>query len=660
VTLSLPQSVLLSGAERVPVTDTILRAGPLRLIFREGAFRYIKLHESEIIRAVYVAVRDENWRTIPGVISNLDIRSAPDSFKITYDSAHLERDIDFHWKAMVTGDTVGTIVWRMEGSAFTSFQKNRIGICVLHPLAESIGKSCQINHTDGTIEHSCFPVVVAPHQPFMDVAAMSFRVNSDLDAELSFAGDVFETEDQRNWSDASFKTYSTPLSIPYPARIKKGTTVSQTFTLNLRGTLPTIAIEPPLDAEVTIALHPESRTRLPKIGFKFAGSHYRLSEAGAQRFKLLCADHLGTDLRPGDSASEGEFWNAAEEARRLKLPLEVALAADGESAALNRVLKDIVDRKVEICSWLADVGMQLPSRTAELRELEAIARVVLGSAGNFAELNRNRPSMPPAADVWFSLNPQVHATDDTTLVENLAAQPSVLTSIRSWNGNAPITVSPVSLKSRILGSDDRASLAGNNDLLPEDVDQRQTSLLGAGWTLGTLKHMAEGEVASVTFYETAGWRGIMQTAEGSPSPAHFLSIPDAVFPMYHVFSDVAAYKCGEVIRSETSDPLRIESLALIQSSGLRVMVANLSASEVKVNLKLAGVAEPAELLTIDEDNVECYMIHPESRMLASTQRLAADERCVRFGLGPYAIATIDVPPEKSELETESAAPGGRS
>ena len=30
---------------------------------------------------------------------------------------------------------------------------------------------------------------------------------------IRFEGDLFEMEDQRNWTDASYKTYSTPLRI---------------------------------------------------------------------------------------------------------------------------------------------------------------------------------------------------------------------------------------------------------------------------------------------------------------------------------------------------------------------------------------------------------------------------------------------------------------
>jgi len=659
VIAKLPQNVPYYGADRKRGSYIPIQAGPLNLIFREGVFRSIKLERREVIRAVYFAVRDENWHTIPGVVSNLDIRSTSDSFKITYDCAHQERGIDFRWTADVSGEADGSIVWKMEGRAFTSFLKNRIGICVLHPIDESIGEPCQITHTDGTLERSRFPAAIAPHQPFLDVAAMCFRVNSELDAELAFAGDVFETEDQRNWTDASFKTYSTPLSLPYPASIEEGTTVSQTVTLRLRGTLPAFTAHSLSDGEVTVTLRPETRTQLPRIGFKWAGSRHLLSETGVLRLKALSPSHLSVDLHIGDATSEEEFWKATEEAMRLSLPLEVALALDADSAQLRRVLNEIVNRKVDICSWLADVRLQLPTRHAELRELEAFAPVAFGAGANFAELNRNRPSAPPAAGVWFSLNPQVHATDDTTLIENLAAQSSALTSIRSWFGSVPITVSPVSLKPRIALPLRDEELSVQHGLLPEDVDGRQSSLLGAGWTLGSLKHLAEGGAATVTFYETAGWKGVMEAQAGSPLPSHFLSIPDAVFPMYHIFANAADFKGAEVIRTESSDPLRVEAITLIQSSGLRVMVANLSAGKVSVNIRLSGIAKQAELRKMDEDNVEFSMVHPEAYRQQSAQLLEASDGCLKFDLRPFAIATIDAPQGTGHSTTGSFSPGGR-
>ena len=54
-----------------------------------------------------------------------------------------------------------------------------------------------------------------------------------MDAVLTFEGDVFETEDQRNWTDASYKTYSRPLEQPFPYFVNKGDSIEQKVSLKL-------------------------------------------------------------------------------------------------------------------------------------------------------------------------------------------------------------------------------------------------------------------------------------------------------------------------------------------------------------------------------------------------------------------------------------------
>ena len=46
---------------------TELRAGPLRMLYDNGGLRYIKWGEREILRRIYIALRDRNWETIPAV-----------------------------------------------------------------------------------------------------------------------------------------------------------------------------------------------------------------------------------------------------------------------------------------------------------------------------------------------------------------------------------------------------------------------------------------------------------------------------------------------------------------------------------------------------------------------------------------------------------------
>jgi hypothetical protein len=57
----------------------------------------------------------------------------------------------------------------------------------------------------------------------------------NLQVQLAFYGDIFETEDQRNWSDSSYKTYSTPLHLPFPALVMEGETMQQQVVVTFTG-----------------------------------------------------------------------------------------------------------------------------------------------------------------------------------------------------------------------------------------------------------------------------------------------------------------------------------------------------------------------------------------------------------------------------------------
>ena len=84
----------------------------------------------------------------------------------------------------------------------------------------------------------------------------------------------------------------------------------------------------------------------------------------------------------------------------------------------------------------------------------------------------------------------------------------------------------------------------------------------AGWTLGSIKYLSESGAPSVTYYETTGWRGVMEIENGSPLPEKFRSLPGAVFPLYPILADVGEFAGGEVLISKSSDPLKVEGITL--------------------------------------------------------------------------------------------------
>ena len=212
-----------------------LRAGPLRLVFDRGELRWIRLGEREVLRGIYVAVREEGWATVPAELEDLEIEAEPESFRVRFRALHRRGGVRFDWVGLVEGGKDGSITFRMSGAAGATFRRNRIGLCVLHPAEECAGRACIVETTDGDRLEQAFPALVSPHQPFRNVRAILHEVTPGVEVEVRMEGETFETEDQRNWSDASFKTYGTPLHLPYPVEVAEGTRIEQSVSVSLFG-----------------------------------------------------------------------------------------------------------------------------------------------------------------------------------------------------------------------------------------------------------------------------------------------------------------------------------------------------------------------------------------------------------------------------------------
>ena len=475
---------------------TPLRAGPLELLFgEEGDLRRIRLGGLEVVRRIYFAVRDRNWNTIPARITGLRLADSGDSFDVRFRAVHESGEIGFEWQVHIRGAGDGVIRYEAGGRATTSFLRNRIGLCVHHPLRECAGLKVRIDGREAE-----FPRMVSPHQVFQDFRRMRYTLLPGLDVELDLEGEVFETEDHRNWGDAGYKTYGTPLRLPFPVEVRAGDAVRQAATLRLHGRIPH-----DLPGPAAPKLEPAGPWQaVPPVGFGYSPEG---DVAG------LRPAHLRVDLREGELPP------------RISVPLELAVhlapgkeqeqleALSGWQPSLARLLVFHQQEKVTSPRWLALARQTLPGAT-----------VVGGTNMWFAELNRERPPLP-APPVAFALSPQVHASDEFSMVENLEAFPWMLESASRFLGGAPVHVSPVTLKPRFnpVATDPSAPF--------DNTDPRQGSDFAAAWTLGALASLFSGKPASVTFYETAGPRGLEHGGQR--------------FPLYRLFAALAPYYGGE-------------------------------------------------------------------------------------------------------------------
>jgi hypothetical protein len=470
--------------------ERVLRAGPVSALFVDGDLRQIRIEGRLAVNRVYFALRDAKWTTVRNEITNLRIAERSGGFTIDYEAACRAGEIDFLWRAEIVGAADGSITWRAHGRALKTFQKNRVGWCVLHPVEGLAGTRCEVEHSDGSFEPGWFPRQIAPHQPFFDIRAIRHEVAPGVSAEVRFSGDTFEMEDQRNWTDATYKIYSTPLAQPFPAAMRAGERLHQIVTLRI-------------DRVVRVELTGEPLP-MPEVGFCF-------SEA--------LTPEVAKALRPAHVRVERA--EDLERAVALGVPLESRYPATG----VRRLL--VLD---EPAPDPAPSGYE----------------IAVGTRGNFAELNRSRPDTTHADGVCFPVNPQVHATDDRTIVENLAALGTVVECAQAIAPGKRVAVTPVYLDAK-----------------------RHRSWFGAAWAVATLKHFAEAGASSITYD----------------------------FP-YEIFGAIAG--ASSVVPCRSSDPLAVEALAVTQRGVLRVFLVNFSAEERRIDVRGQVVTLAAARLTAVE------------------------------------------------------------
>ncbi|MEZ4660224.1 MAG: hypothetical protein R2911_21920 [Caldilineaceae bacterium] len=645
----------------MPCPHKFRRAGPLTMIYENGDLRYIKLGAREIVRRLYVAIRNRNWDTAANLLSDVQMEIGADSFTIRYICTNKLGDIDFVWRGELHGAADGLITCRMDGEARTTFLRNRIGFCLLHPAAIA-GAAARIEHVDGTTEENAFPVHIAPQfvingeikpvAPFNEMAAVAHAVQPGVWAQVRFAGDIFEMEDQRNWTDASYKTYGTPLRLPFPAEVTAGTKIAQTVTIGLIDGPQAAGAQAAVDAAESIKFTiGQARTKLPRIGLGVASHGQLLSSQEITRLQALKLSHLRVDLRLGEADTAAALRRAMDEANELGVALEVALhLTDNGEAELQGLAELVKEMQPPVATWLV---FHVNEKVTTARWIQLVRQVLapvgadahIGGGTNiyFTELNSRRPDADAlaAADLMnWSVNPQVHAFDNASLVETVAAQAVTATSARQFCGDRQLSVSPITLAPRFNPNATGPAPEPAPGELPPPVDPRQMSLFGAGWTLGSLKCLAEtGALDSVTYFETTGWRGVMEIAAGSPLPDKFASIPGGVFPLYHLLADVGEFAGTEVVRSQSSQPLHVDGLVLTKEGRTRVLLANFTAQSRQVTV--SGLAGAVELRRLDAANAEAAMREPERFRAGVGERLAAAEGRLQFELPPFAVARLD-------------------
>jgi hypothetical protein len=548
-----------------------------------------------------------------------------DAFRLVFVVEHQEGDVHFVWHGVIDGSAEGMLTFTMEGEAKTTFHRNRIGFCLLYP-ANLAGMPCTLEHTDGGREEATFPYLIDPDQPvlpFANLRTISQTLSDGTEVSVRMEGDTFEMEDQRNWTDASFKTFCTPLALPYPVEVAVGTRVSQKITLKLdapNASADTLFVG--VEEGLLRLYQPADPVMLPDLGV-IAVSEW--SEAEQQRLAQMHLGHLRVDVRFDRGNWRDSLRSVSRLAWEINLWLEVALylpPEPGENEALLAALAEVVEEtQSPIRAWLVYYTKEVyqgqawfPVPVGRLREIAPNAKIGTGSDTDFIFFNRLQGKPVGADFVTVQVNPQTHAFDNASLVETLTVQGVLVESAREKSG-CPVGISPVTLKAR---SNSYATVPHPPPIPP---DPRQATLFSAVWTLGCLRSLTEAGVVRVTLYEMSGLAGVQNSL--------------GVYPLYFVLAWVGEKHGEPTYPLQTAHPLQVTGLRV----GNRVLLGNLSNETVSVVVPTAAPHPTVKFL--DQRTAIAACSTPEVFLRMPGQEITPTKGELHLNLLPYATVCVE-------------------
>jgi hypothetical protein len=611
------------GSPGLQPLSVCLRAGPLSCRYEAGDLRDVLVAGVPLVQRLYVGVRDHHWATIPAAITGTKIEVQSRSFRIAYTARHRQDEVDIERSMVLTGRDDGTISCTMDGEVLREFRSNRLGFCVLHPTPHCAGAGLTIVHADGSRESGQFPCAIAPAPPFTAIQAIEQLISPSCSAAIAFSGEVFEMEDQRNYGDSSFKTYSTPQARPKPAHHQRGERIRQEVTLRLLGT---VEEAPEADSVTRIAIGAQPGPLLPRVGLAVPTGP-GLDERQRALIRALHPAHLRATVRLDQLGSDSQeaFTAAAAEAAALGCALEVVVLVGADGSGALPALAGLARRlQAPVRSWLvmpADGSATTPALAAAARLALAAAvpgaRIGGGSHGHVLSLTA-RPPATGLDEIAFPLHPQVHATDTTTLFDNLAAHGEIIADLRARCPGALLAPGPITL----------APIAGDGD------EPRQRALVAAVWTCASISAMAAAGAWSGTWHELHGRLGVLPSLD-----AHGGASAYAANPLWQLFADLGDFAGAATLPATISAPGRVAVLALRDTARTRILVANLTPEVQRVSL--SGLEHACVVTLLDETCAWPAMREPLAWRAVAGERSDAHGGMHALSLRPYALARLD-------------------
>ena len=646
------RAVKLCGTEEIDQPSRKLTAGPLTAELENGQLRYVAFNGVEALRGIAFLIRDQNWGTYTPRIDSLSVKEEAESFTVEYTAVCADANQRLRYEARITGSSDGALAFDAVATPETDFVTNRAGFVVLHP-AGLAGQKLKVLHVDCSEEETRFPERISPSQPVFNIRALSHEAAPGLWATCRMEGDAFEMEDQRNWTDASYKTYVRPLALPWGYTLANGSQHEQSVRLSFTGGGGAGGAN--VSGAIAIELGQDLRFRMPELGVALPNDEIEAASAAVDALRVLKPRFLvcHADMRESAAIFEFERIRELREATAAKIVLEVVVPDEADAraslesfaAAAKRARLDIdsivVSSAADLKSW--QPGAKRPERPT-VEEIAKSAPDVFpgvklggGMLSTFTELNRKRPEAALFDFITHTTCSIVHASDDRSVMETLETLPAIIASTRAMIGEKSYRIGPSAIAAR-MNPYGKVVLDNpkNGRVCLTNRDPRQRGLFNAAWTLGYVAACAYGGPEAVALGATTGPLGFIHHRSADHPQPYFDSLDgQALYPAFHVMAGLARGGGHHLVETKLSEPGKVAALAWREDTRIVLWLANLAAEPLTI--RMAGLQDARlQASVLDSSSFEKAVVSSDA-----LEELRHPLEEAELNLDAYAVARIE-------------------
>ena len=585
-----------------PDTTRVTHGGFTLDLARE-AIRNIRFEGVQIIDLLYTAIRPSDWSTLKSDEYAADLKISGNDYEITITESFTSALVATTKVILSVGNTF-SVEYELKGLA--EYSVNRWGICFCLDTADWMGASVLSSGNSYSLLRDISPQRIVDgvvQGLFPESHEMQFIAADQRYLKVASNGKVLEAEDQRNWTDNTYKIYSGSLKESRPFTSSPGSSWKQKVNFE-------VGVPKQNSADPTKILVREIEA-LPSIGLQFNSDPLLTPDDLEKALVLLEIDHLRVNA---ESLTPQKIATTASNG----LILETALLSSNQNEILKAEVVQLSERVPAGSRLLIQREGREVVEATDLPKNESLNTYIPGTDAYLVDLHREKFEFTNS--VSYSITPTVHSTDTETIFKTLSTQKESIEFAQKYL--APqVFLSPITFSTR---GNPETGHSRDQRINFADLDSAMhiRTIEGAAWTLGSIHAVASAGAFSGSWHELFGEHGIIYSQSGAIKFS----------PVFHAISALGAHHAHQITIATSLDNSWV---AFENRETKTILVASLRPWSLEITAKvLAGYKSMQSLRGEDCDTASQIM---DWWSFAEATPISAD---FPLTLTPFEIALI--------------------